>query len=369
MRIALRVEVCSLRGLRQGVPNLMRLFSEYQVRASFFFALGPDRAGRSALRSWRDRGRLDVAALAYGTLIPAPMLGRHGRETIFAARADGHEIGLCGWSPQQWSEKLAYADEAWVREQCDRLWSAHLELGGESPSALATPAWQVHPALLRELSTGRCLYSSLSRGKFPYLPLLQGVRCDVPEVPTTLPTCDEMLRRPGVSIDNVHEYLYAESRHLLPAGHVFALNAEREGIELLDLMEKLLVMWKGQDGTVRALADLLDGVELESLPRHQLGWARPEGGTEAIATQSVWVPTISAARVCTTGNYALSSIRRGRVFTAPACSHHARSRPGNTLAPSMGRRHAGTGSMYSGCTTPATLKARWGAVVAICCVT
>ena len=44
MRIALRVEVNSLRGLREGVPRLMGLFNEFQVRASFFFPMGPDDA-------------------------------------------------------------------------------------------------------------------------------------------------------------------------------------------------------------------------------------------------------------------------------------------------------------------------------------
>lgn len=291
MRVALRVEVCSLRGLRQGVPNLMRLFSEYQVRASFFFALGPDCTGRTPLRSWRNRRHLGLAALAYGTLMPAPVLGQAGSKIIAAARADGHEIGLCGWSPQRWVQWLAYAEEAWVRQQCNELWSAHLGLDGGAPSALATPGWQVHPALLRELSTARYRYSSLSRGKLPYLPILQGVRCEVPEIPTTLPTTDELLCQPGVSSGNVHEYLYAESRRLLPAGHVFSLNAEREGIDLLALMEKLLIMWKGQDGAVRALGDVLDEIELEKLPCHQIGWARPNGSGDAMATQSVRVST------------------------------------------------------------------------------
>ena len=289
MRVALRVEVCSLRGLRQGVPNLMRLFDEYQVRASLFFALGPDYAGRTPVRSWRNRSRVGLAALAYGTLMPAPQLGREGREIIAAVRSDGHEIGVCGWSPQRWAQKLAYADEAWVHQQCERLWSAYLDLGGGVPSALATPAWQMHPALLRELASASYRYSSISRGKFPYLPVLQGVRSEVPEIPTTLSTPDELLRQPGVSDDNVHEYLYAESRHLLPAGHVFTLSADREGIERLALMEKLLVMWKGQDGAVRALGDLLDEIKLEILPLHQLGWAQPQGGAEMVATQSVRV--------------------------------------------------------------------------------
>ncbi len=287
MRVALRVEVCSLRGLRLGVPNLLRLFGEYQVRASFFFALGPDQAGRTPLRSWRARKRLGLEALAYGTLRPAPRLAHHARDLIAAVRAHGHELGLCGLSPQQWSRRLAYADESWVRRQCEALWSAYQQLGGEVPTALATPGWQVHPALLSELSPARYRYSSLSRGKLPYLPVLQGVHSPVPEIPVTLPTVDELLRKPDVSTGNVHQYLYAESQHLLPAGHVYSLAADREGIGLLDLMERLLVMWKGQDGAIRALGDVLDEVQLHTLPRHQLGWGRPDGSTRAQAMQSV----------------------------------------------------------------------------------
>jgi peptidoglycan/xylan/chitin deacetylase (PgdA/CDA1 family) len=102
MRVALRVEVNSLRGLRQGVPNLMRLFSEYQVRASFFFPLGHDYAGRSPLSTWRERHRLGLSALAYGTLMPAPSLGAEGKDLMATARANGHEVGLFGLARRLW---------------------------------------------------------------------------------------------------------------------------------------------------------------------------------------------------------------------------------------------------------------------------
>ncbi len=290
MRVALRVQVSSVRGLREGVPNLIRLFREYGLRASFFFALGRDYAGRSPLRTWRQRRRLGLSALLYGTLLTAPSLARAAAPAIRMARDEGHEIGLFGLSPQRWLEHLAHADADWVRQQCDALWLAYQGLGGREPCALATPGWQLHPALLGALSHERFRYSSLTRGKLPYLPLSQGVRSPVPEIPTTLPTVDEMLQQPGVTPENVHEYLYAESRHLLPAGHVFAASAEREGIELLPLMEKLLVMWKGQDGSLRPLGDVLNDIDLASLARHQVGWGTVDGDERYMAMQSVRVP-------------------------------------------------------------------------------
>ncbi|MCU7937516.1 MAG: hypothetical protein KZQ99_22110 [Candidatus Thiodiazotropha sp. (ex Dulcina madagascariensis)] len=55
MKIGLRVCVNTLSGAVQGVPALLKLFDEYQVQASFFFATGPDKSGRligQALQPW-----------------------------------------------------------------------------------------------------------------------------------------------------------------------------------------------------------------------------------------------------------------------------------------------------------------------------
>jgi peptidoglycan/xylan/chitin deacetylase (PgdA/CDA1 family) len=290
MRIALRVEVNSLRGLREGVPNLMRLFSEFQVRASFFFPMGPDDAGRWPLHSWRRRHAYGRMALLRGTLLPSPLLADEGRELVLAAAANGHEVGLFGRSPHAWRARLAHADEAWVGDEYRAMLADFERIGGRLPVALATPAWQSNPGLFAMLLPGRVSFSSCTRGKYPYLPLSQGVRSAVPEIPTTLPTVGEMLAGDGVSIDNVHEYLYAESRRVLPAGHVFALRAEQEGLQRLPLMEKLLVMWKGQDGAVRALGDMLSEIDLGTLPVHQVGWGEVEGGAGPMAMQSVQVP-------------------------------------------------------------------------------
>ena len=93
-----------------------------------------------------------------------------------------------------------------------------------------------------------------------------------------------------MSRNKLHEFLYAESRHLLPAGHVYAASAEREGMQMLDLMEKLLVMWKGQGGSVRALGDILNDIDTGTIPHHQIGWGRTEGGRGQMAMQSVQVP-------------------------------------------------------------------------------
>ena len=55
-------------------------------------------------------------------------------------------------------------------------------------------------------------------------------------------------------------------------------------------MEKLLVMWRGQAGSVCTLGEVLGGVDPNSLPYHQAGWCAVEGGEGQVAMQSIQVP-------------------------------------------------------------------------------
>ena len=101
-RIALKVDVDTLRGTLEGVPRLLELFGRLEVAATFLFSLGPDHTGWALRRVFRPGFASKVArtsvlqhyglrTLMYGTLLPAPDIGRRAANVMRQARDIGHE--------------------------------------------------------------------------------------------------------------------------------------------------------------------------------------------------------------------------------------------------------------------------------------
>jgi len=301
MRIALKVDVDTFRGTMEGVPALLRLFDTYDVRATFLFSLGPDHSGRALTRMFSPgflSGLRRAAlvnhggwrALCYGTLLPGPVIGKRGRDVLRATLEAGHEVGIHCYDHVKWQDSAAYRDESWTRREMERAAIAFQAVFGRPAKVHGAAGWQLNQHVLGLEERMGFDYASDTRGKGAFYPVLLGVRSRCPQIPTTLPTLDELIGRDGVNAENVHELVFAESQYLPPQGHVYTLRAELEGMKLLPVMEKLLVMWRGSQAEIYPLGTLYRSLDLRTLPCHQIGWGKLPGRAGHVAMQGRPLP-------------------------------------------------------------------------------
>ena len=294
VRLGLKVDVDTLRGTREGVPGLLRLFDRHGLRASFFFSLGPDHTGRALRRVLRP-GFLDKVArtsvlshyglktLLYGTVLPGPDIGRRAAAMMRAVREAGHEVGVHAFDHVRWQDGVARAGAAWTAREFSRALGRFREIFGEPARAHAAAGWQMN-AHAFALEDGLD-YASDTRGHAPFLPVVGGRRLGCAQLPTTLPTLDEVLGRDRRTAATAAVDLLTLSARPPPAGHVFTLHAELEGLRLLPVLDTLLAGWRSQGYAPCALADLLADLDLARLPRHEIIYRPVPGRAGRLAAQ------------------------------------------------------------------------------------
>lgn len=298
MRIALKVDVDTYRGTLEGVPALLRLFDRHQVRATFLFSLGPDHTGRALRRVLRPGflkkvRRTSVAShyglktLMYGVLLPGPHIGRRAGALMRSVADAGHEVGIHCYDHVRWQDFVAQRDAAWTRREMQRAAEAFQAVFGRPALVHGAAGWQINPhTLFLEEELG-FRYASDVRGESAFFPVFEGVASGCLQLPTTLPTLDELIGRDGITQDNVHDYVHSASLRRLPQGHVYTLHAELEGMQLLPVMEELLGLWKKDGAELCALEESYRSLDTSVLPRHRIDWDRVEGRSGRLAVQGV----------------------------------------------------------------------------------
>ena len=285
-RIALKVDVDTLRGTREGVPRLLKALARHDAKATFLFSLGPDHTGWALRRVFRPGflskvSRTSVVkhyglrTLSYGVLLPAPDIGLRAAAQMQAAQQAGHECGIHTWDHVVWQDQVRQRDAAWTRAQMQRAYERFVQVFGQPPSTHGAAGWQMNAAAMQQIDDWGLRYASDGRGSGPYRPTLDGRPCTHVQLPTTLPTLDEILGSDGIDEHNVAQALLART----PPGRdqVFTLHAELEGGLLAPVFDALLDGWAAQGHELVPLAALYHGLDLARLPALPLHWGPVPG--------------------------------------------------------------------------------------------
>ena len=298
--LALKIDVDTWRGTREGVPRLLEILRRYQAGATFLFGLGPDHTGRAIARVFR-KGFLQkvsrtsvlehygLRTLLYGTLLPGPDIGRREAALLRKVAAAGHEVGIHCWDHIRWQDHVVRQSAEWTRREMRRAAERFAEVFGQPARTHGAAGWQMNAAAYaceRELGFD---YASDGRGSSPYLPVDEsGEVCGVPQLPTTLPTLDELIGIDGLTPDNVDRHLLALTAGDTPA-QVYTLHAELEGMRLAPAFVRLLEGWRAQGYRLVSCRDLFDSFDAARLPRHRVAYGEIAGRSGRLALQGARV--------------------------------------------------------------------------------
>ncbi len=264
--IGLKVDVDTLRGTREGVPRLAQLLKKHGVDATFYFSVGPDHTGRALRRVFRKGFAQKVArtsvlrhyglkTLMYGVLLPGPDIGREAGGFMRSVHDAGFEVGLHTYDHVRWQDGVAQADAAWTRTEFERGLHAFERVFGFAPQSHAAAGWQINAHALELEREHGLRYASDTRGGAAFRPLLAGRASSCPQIPTTLPTFDELLGRDSIDESNIAAALFERSAAAADRTlQVFTLHAELEGMLLRDPFESLLVKWRDAGARVTRMA-------------------------------------------------------------------------------------------------------------------
>jgi undecaprenyl phosphate-alpha-L-ara4FN deformylase len=251
MNIGLRIDVDTLRGTRYGVPNLLRLLGGYGIIASFFFSVGPDNMGRHLWRLIRPSFLFKMLRskapslygwdiLLRGTLWSGPVISKKTGRIMRSSSEAGHEIGLHAWDHHAWQVHIDHMGYNEVRLSLKNGSDTLVGITGHIPIASAAAGWRCSDSALIAKSDFPFTYNSDCRGEDIFYPVVNGKPLSQPQIPTTLPTYDEVIGHHGISDRNYNEYMISliEPARL----NTLTIHAEVEGIARLTLFDTFLKM-------------------------------------------------------------------------------------------------------------------------------
>jgi undecaprenyl phosphate-alpha-L-ara4FN deformylase len=293
--IGLKVDVDTCEGMKRGVPRLAELLREHGIRASFFVPMGKDHTGRTVKRIFTRRGFLSKAGrvgvvstygiktLLYGLLLPGPNIALTNGKLLRNLAEEGYEVGIHGLDHVDWHDHVRGLDREGTRKVLNKAASVYRQILGTDPLSFAAPGWAINEHALAWFQEHGFIYSSDVRGKSIFTPKLGGRTFTVMQIPTTLPTLDEVLGLKGNNQEDLVQFFVGS---LTEGINIFTVHAELEGKHWIAFLESFILKTKATGFRYERLIDIARIVEGSGpLPVHEIGFGSIEGRAGDVAVQ------------------------------------------------------------------------------------
>lgn len=294
MRLAVKVDVDTYVGTRDGVPTLAEIFKKHSLPATFLFSFGPDNTGKALRRIFRKgflrkclrsnvAGNYGLKTLLYGTLLPAPKIAKLCAKQMKDVAKEGFACGIHSWDHFKWQDYLPTMRPTEIESEFGRARADFEKVIGRVADCCGAPGWQITPDALQVEDDANLLYASDVRGVSPFFPKMGGRTFKTLQIPSTLPTLDEML---GIvkPQDAANEYLkQIQSQE----NSVMTVHAELEGNAYAEWFDELLTLLESRGVKYFALEDWAKDLlsDRENIPTCEIKMDEFEGRSGLLAQQ------------------------------------------------------------------------------------
>jgi undecaprenyl phosphate-alpha-L-ara4FN deformylase len=297
MEVALKIDVDTHQGLAEGVPRLRRVLERERVTASFYIAMGPDNSGRAIVRVFRNRGFLKkmfqtkavsmygLRTILSGTLLPARPIALAFPNLLRELKAAGFEVAVHGYDHVLWQDRIDSLGERGIRAELNDAFEAYRSIMAERPRAFAAPGWRTNGVALRALDEMGLDYRSDTRGRTPFRCMVDGRVLTTPEIPSTVPTLDEVMGR--ADLGNAAALLRFYLDQFKPDQlNVHTTHAETEGMGQLENFAALVGALRERGARFVRMDAVASGLNRAELPICQVvrtevpgraGWVAAQG--------------------------------------------------------------------------------------------
>ncbi len=296
MEVALKIDVDTHQGLAVGVPRLARMLGAEGIAASFFIAMGPDNSGRAIVRVLRNPGFLSkmrrtravrmygLRTVLSGTLLPPRPIALALPTVVRGLKRAGFEVGVHGWDHVRWQDGIDRLGDAGIRAELGEAFEAYRAIFRAPPLSFAAPGWRTNSTALVALDAMGLRYRSDTRGRSPYRCRVDGAILRTPEIPTTLPTLDEVMGRDD--LPNAGAVLEFYLTQFAPERlNVHTVHAETEGMAELDNFAALIRALKQRGARFIRLDQLAARLGAADLPACEVVRATLPGRAGWVAAQ------------------------------------------------------------------------------------
>jgi len=228
-KLGIKIDVDTYHGMKDGVPRLLKILRDHNIKSSFFLSIGPDASGRAILQLIRNPrflkkmvrtnavGLYGLRTALYGTLIPSPMIALSFPEIVQEILSQGHDVQFHAWDHRRWQDEVHTRSREWIRDWFEKGIRGFMKVTGKKPLAFGAPAWIIDDRVMEILEDYQFDYLSCTRAKKPFIHEKGGIV----EIPSDLPCFEEVGVSEGMSI--ISSMLKDGEMHVLPA------HAEAEG--------------------------------------------------------------------------------------------------------------------------------------------